>query len=119
MDNLTTFADAHQLTLTLLVTIGYQLLFFIIAAACSPSKKTPSLLSYRIFVNIRNLPDVRPCARPALCLPAEFDKVTDFAGGTNFVLLAALTYGLGGMQYPRQSVITTHVVYPDFPALFP
>ena len=24
----------------------------------------------------------------------KFDKVTDFAGGTNFVLLAALTYGL-------------------------
>lgn len=72
---LTTFADMHQLTLTLVVTICYQIFFFIIAAAC------------------------------------KFDKVTDFAGGTNFVVLAALTYGLGGTQMPRQSLLTACVIF--------
>ena len=36
----------------------------------------------------------------------EFDKVTDFAGGTNFTLLAVLTFVLSGSYYPRQILVT-------------
>lgn len=50
--------DPYHLTLTLLVTIAYQLLFFSIA------------------------------------FTLQFDKLTDFAGGTNFVLLSILTLAL-------------------------
>lgn len=37
-------------------------------------------------------------------------QVTDFAGGTNFVLLALLTLGLNGSFYTRQLIITIAVV---------
>jgi len=51
--------DDYYLTLTLLITLAYQLLFFSIA------------------------------------FYFKFDKLTDFAGGTNFVLLAIITLTLG------------------------
>jgi len=40
----------------------------------------------------------------------KFDKVTDFAGGTNFMLLALLTMVLGGTYYPRQVLLTVSVM---------
>jgi steroid 5-alpha reductase family enzyme len=36
----------------------------------------------------------------------EFDKVTDFAGGTNFMVVAALTFFLGGSYTLRQILVT-------------
>ena len=30
----------------------------------------------------------------------KFDKVTDLAGGTNFVILALMTFSLGAVEYP-------------------
>lgn len=39
----------------------------------------------------------------------KFDKVTDFAGGTNFVLLAVLTFGLAQTFTTRQIVTTVFV----------
>lgn len=39
----------------------------------------------------------------------KFDKVTDFAGGTNFVILALMTFLLGQTWYARQIVLTTMV----------
>ena len=63
--------DAHFLGVSAVATVGYQLLFFIIAA---------------FF---------------------EFDTVTDFAGGTNFVLVSVLTLLLGASYYPRQILATT------------
>lgn len=46
--------DANNLAICAFVTIGMQLIFFLIAYAC------------------------------------KFDKVTDFAGGTNFIIIAVL-----------------------------
>ncbi|OAE23587.1 hypothetical protein AXG93_4316s1180 [Marchantia polymorpha subsp. ruderalis] len=40
----------------------------------------------------------------------KFDKVTDFAGTTNFVVLAILTFVLRGAYYFRQVVLTTFVL---------
>ncbi|CAB3359985.1 Hypothetical predicted protein [Cloeon dipterum] len=37
----------------------------------------------------------------------EFDKVTDLAGGANFIILAALTYYLGQTHDSRQTMVTT------------
>jgi steroid 5-alpha reductase family enzyme len=40
----------------------------------------------------------------------KFDKVTDFAGGTNFIVLAILTFVLSeGWNEPRQILVTTAV----------
>ncbi|KAL2629150.1 hypothetical protein R1flu_013836 [Riccia fluitans] len=40
----------------------------------------------------------------------RFDKVTDFAGTTNFVVLAILTFLLRGSYYFRQVILTTFVI---------
>ena len=40
----------------------------------------------------------------------KFDKVTDFAGGTNFVVLAVLTLVLAGTYHWRQILVTSLVV---------
>ncbi|PHT88626.1 hypothetical protein T459_10732 [Capsicum annuum] len=66
--------DSHFLGLTAIVTLGYQLIFFIITALL------------------------------------RFDKVTDFAGSTNFIVLAILTLVLKGSWYFRQVVLSLFVV---------
>lgn len=66
--------DPNYLAITAIVTVGYQLAFFIVAAAF------------------------------------KFDKVTDFAGGTNFVVIAILTAALKGTWHARQTVLTVFVV---------
>ncbi|KAH9763530.1 S5A REDUCTASE domain-containing protein [Citrus sinensis] len=65
-----TVIDSHFLALTAIVTVGYQLLFFVITA---------------LF---------------------KFDKVTDFAGSTNFIIIALLTLILKGSWHFRQVVLT-------------
>ncbi|XP_005105370.1 uncharacterized protein LOC101846158 [Aplysia californica] len=40
----------------------------------------------------------------------KFDKVTDFAGGTNFVVLAVLTFGLAETFEYRQILVTVFIV---------
>ncbi|KAI5865711.1 DUF1295-domain-containing protein [Durotheca rogersii] len=46
----------------------------------------------------------------AIAFTFKFDKVTDFAGGTNFVLLAALTLGLSREPDARQAVASALLV---------
>ncbi|KAL7152896.1 hypothetical protein ABFS83_04G129100 [Erythranthe nasuta] len=69
-----TVIDSHFLALTAIVTVGYQLLFFIITALL------------------------------------KFDKVTDFAGSTNFIILAVLTLVVKGSWHFRQVVLSMLVV---------
>ncbi|KAK1581933.1 hypothetical protein Q3G72_010342 [Acer saccharum] len=69
-----TVLDSHFLALTAIVTVGYQLFFFIITALL------------------------------------KFDKVTDFAGSTNFIIIAVLTLVLKGTWHFRQVVLTLLVV---------
>eukprot|EP00270_Netrium_digitus_P002122 TRINITY_DN1236_c0_g1_i4.p1 TRINITY_DN1236_c0_g1~~TRINITY_DN1236_c0_g1_i4.p1 ORF type:complete len:299 (+),score=90.89 TRINITY_DN1236_c0_g1_i4:83-979(+) len=66
--------EDNFIILTVIVTVGYQLLFFCIAASF------------------------------------KFDKVTDFAGGTNFVVLAVMTALIKGTWHTRQVVMTLLVV---------
>ncbi|XP_047269808.1 uncharacterized protein LOC107855398 isoform X2 [Capsicum annuum] len=73
-DLMGTVIDSHFLGLTAIVTVVYQLIFFIITA---------------LF---------------------KFDKVTDFAGGTNFIVLALLTLILKGSWNFRQVVLSVFVV---------
>ncbi|PPD94175.1 hypothetical protein GOBAR_DD08795 [Gossypium barbadense] len=65
-----TVLDSHFLALTAIVTLGYQIFFFIITALL------------------------------------KFDKVTDFAGSTNFVIIAVLTLIIKGSWHFRQ--VLTH-----------
>ncbi|CAN8235027.1 unnamed protein product [Cochlearia groenlandica] len=69
-----TVLDSHFLALTAIVTVVYQLIFFVITA---------------LF---------------------KIDKVTDFAGSTNFVILAVLTLLLKATWHFRQIVLTLLVV---------
>lgn len=57
--------DNYYLTITLLITIAYQLFFF------------------------------------AIAFSLKFDKLTDFAGGTNFVVLAIITLSFSGVHDAR------------------
>ncbi|KAK7902809.1 hypothetical protein LTR67_002455 [Exophiala xenobiotica] len=63
--------DDYYLAITLLVTVGYQLLGFSIAFTC------------------------------------QFDKLTDFAGGTNFIILSVLTLSLSPTHTARQIPAST------------
>lgn len=65
--------DSRLLALTAIITVAFQLTFFLITYAL------------------------------------RFDKVTDFAGTTNFLLLALVTLTVGGVYEPRQVVISTCV----------
>ncbi|KAK1384149.1 FKBP-type peptidyl-prolyl cis-trans isomerase 5 [Heracleum sosnowskyi] len=69
-----TVLDSHFLALTAIVTVGYQLFFFIITALL------------------------------------KFDKVTDFAGSTNFIILAVLTLVVRGTWHFRQVILTLLVI---------
>ncbi|KAJ0971632.1 hypothetical protein J5N97_019591 [Dioscorea zingiberensis] len=69
-----TLLDSHFLAFTALVTVGYQLVFFIVTALL------------------------------------KFDKVTDFAGSTNFIILGVLTLSIKGAWHFRQIVLTVLVV---------
>jgi len=76
--------DEYYLVITLLVTVGYQLFFFAIAFTFKFDKLTgthPGLPSHH---------------EHQLTVPA------DFAGGTNFVVLAVLTLALSGTHHARQ-----------------
>ncbi|KAL3640731.1 hypothetical protein CASFOL_015699 [Castilleja foliolosa] len=66
--------DSHFLALTAIVTVAYQLFFFLITALL------------------------------------RFDKVTDFAGSTNFVILAVLTLVVKGTWNFRQVVLSILVL---------
>ncbi|XWS60874.1 hypothetical protein CRYUN_Cryun07bG0075200 [Craigia yunnanensis] len=69
-----TVLDSHFIALTAIVTVGYQLFFFIIAA----------------FL--------------------KYDKVTDFAGSSNFAVICLLTLVIKGSWHFRQVVLTLLVV---------
>ncbi|XWS60875.1 hypothetical protein CRYUN_Cryun07bG0075300 [Craigia yunnanensis] len=66
--------DTHFLALTAIITVGYQICFFIIAALL------------------------------------KFDKVNDFAGSTNFIVLSLLTLVIKGSWHFRQVVLTLLIV---------
>ncbi|KAK9091652.1 hypothetical protein Sjap_024829 [Stephania japonica] len=69
-----TVIDSHFLALTAIVTVGYQLFFFVVTALL------------------------------------KFDKLTDFAGSSNFIVLAILTIVVKGSWHFRQVVLTLLVV---------
>ena len=67
--------DDYYLSITLLITIGYQLFFF------------------------------------AIAFSFKFDKLTDFAGGTNFILLAILTLCFSdNRSEPRNIVVSLFII---------
>ncbi|KAF4979838.1 hypothetical protein FZEAL_4032 [Fusarium zealandicum] len=46
----------------------------------------------------------------AIAFTCKFDKLTDFAGGTNFALLAVLTLALSGHSHARQIVASLFII---------
>merc|ERR1711963_430852 len=66
-------SDSNNLAICVIITVGMQFAFFLVACTC------------------------------------KFDKVTDFAGGTNFVVLALTTMVLGGTYQWRQIAATSAV----------
>ncbi|RDL42550.1 Oxidoreductase-like protein [Venustampulla echinocandica] len=46
----------------------------------------------------------------AIAFSFKFDKVTDFAGGTNFVVLAVITLALSGHHHARQIVASLFII---------
>ncbi|KAA0157014.1 hypothetical protein FNF29_00366 [Cafeteria roenbergensis] len=49
-----------------------------------------------------------------IAFACQFDKITDFSGATNFVLLAVLTLVLGGEYHPRQIIVTASLLLSRF-----
>ncbi|CAG8484047.1 7129_t:CDS:2 [Paraglomus brasilianum] len=66
--------DDYYLGITAIITIAYQMSFFVIAWFC------------------------------------QFDKVTDFAGGSNFAILALITLTFGGTYHDGQIVASVFVI---------
>ncbi|KAI9894674.1 MAG: hypothetical protein M1814_002030 [Vezdaea aestivalis] len=46
----------------------------------------------------------------AIAFSLKFDKLTDFAGGTNFVVLAIITLAFSGVQHARQIVASLFIM---------
>ncbi|TVU45459.1 hypothetical protein EJB05_04946, partial [Eragrostis curvula] len=83
-----TVLDSHFLALTAIVTVNFSSLLY-----SSPlSSVGYQLLFFFITALLR------------------FDKVTDFAGSTNFVIIAILTLALKGAWHFRQIVLTVLVI---------
>ena len=88
------FLDEHLFVFCLLVTVGMQLSFFGVAYTCQ-------------FDKVIVLPAKRLQTRPPMAsLTLVPHQVTDFAGGTNFTLLAVLTLVLTDTYYTRQLLVT-------------
>jgi steroid 5-alpha reductase family enzyme len=84
--------DNYYLAITLLITIGYQLFFFAIAFSLKFDKLTGTFS-----------PGDLECQN--LCLQS-----TDFAGGTNFVVLAIITLAFSGHHNARQIVTSLFIM---------
>lgn len=90
--------DNYYLAITLLITIAYQLFFFSIAFSLKFDKltgtflRTPHRKSPSSFLANRRLPH------------------SDFAGGTNFVVLAIITLAFSGHHHARQIVASIFIM---------
>ena len=78
--------DDYYLAITLLITIGYQLFFFSIAFSLKFDKLTGT-----------------PVSQDGLFVCCKLTTL-DFAGGTNFVVLAIITLAFSGHHNARQIV---------------
>lgn len=91
--------DDYYLAITALITIGYQLFFFSIAWTFKFDKLTgrsPSCLSHDESAGDEDTPST--------------DFVIDFAGGTNFVVLAIITLALNGTPNARQIIASVFIM---------
>ena len=78
-------SDTNNLAICGIVTIGMQMAFFLVACTCKFDKVTFVLVCVWIVE-----------------LMFILFQVTDFAGGTNFVVVAVLTLCLGEQYHWRQ-----------------
>lgn len=86
--------DDYYLAITLIVTIGYQLFFFSIAFSLKFDKLTGESQPSN---SCQSYPDVCPTS-------------LDFAGGTNFVVLAIITLAFSGYAHARQIVVSLFII---------
>jgi len=88
--------DNYYLVITLLITIAYQLFFFSIAFSLKFDKLTGKSAMLTIFIN--SIPTINTHHPP------------DFAGGTNFVVLAIITLAFSGHHNARQIVASLFII---------
>lgn len=83
--------DDYYLAITLLITVAYQLFFFSIAFSLKFDKLTGKIYIFRkVFT--------------------ELTYASDFAGGTNFVVLAIITLAFSGHHNARQIVTSLFIM---------
>eukprot|EP00741_Cyanophora_paradoxa_P006054 tig00000981_g5872.t1 len=91
--------DGNLLALTAIITVGQQVLFFAIAWTFKFDTRPPHSLYAPWPASRGSAPNPRAPSPRRL-------QVTDFAGGTNFLVLALVTFFVGGSYLPRQIVVT-------------
>lgn len=98
--------DDYYLAITLLITVAYQLAFFSIAFTFKFDKLTGNQNSFPFFFHLTS--HLSPLTSHQIDPKTKvLTQNADFAGGTNFVVLAIITLALSGNQPHARQIIAS------------